>query len=560
MGEGFPRMGTKFKTTAGNGIKIFALVVSILFVYDIKYFPVSFESISSGYYSLKVSRIQATLEFLASKHFRGRRTGSPEEDLTAAYLASVFQRNGLQPAPNTGGTYIQEFELIHALPRAESHLKWKGVDQPVAELKIGEDFLPAPWGTESFEVAAEPVFVGYGIVAPELGYNDYSKISVKGKIAVTLSKTPEGSGHNRWDFYSQKDYDEPLQKALLAQSAGAAGFVVILPPNESIPSLETINYKSAKVYLNSEVSQLRIPAVFVAYRAGERLFESQPTPIKLSEIQKQLDESLRPHSISLHGNLAVAVSYERKIFRGRNVLGYVPGVDPSLKEECLIIGAHHDHLGPGESGDIFYGADDDASGTTGLLELAAAFSAGTLKPKRSILLAAWGAEELGLLGSRYYVQHPSFPLLQTITMLQMDMIGRNEERTADPVNHIEEEKPLENTNTVSIAGSLFSPDVKRIIQSCNLRVNLKLRYRYDNGQENLLKRSDQWPFLESGIPSFFFFTGFHPDYHKTTDTADKINFEKMERVLKLVYLTAWEIAESSSKPGFQLPPAKGKEL
>jgi Zn-dependent M28 family amino/carboxypeptidase len=142
----------------------------------------------------------------------------------------------------------------------------------------------------------------------------------------------------------------------------------------------------------------------------------------------------------------------------------------------------------------------------------------------------------------------------------MDMIGRNEERTADPVNHIEEEKPGENTNTVSIAGSLFSPDLKRLIQSSNSRVNLKLRYRYDNGQENLLKRSDQWPFLESGIPSVFFFTGFHPDYHKTSDTSEKINYEKLERVLKLIYLTAWEIAESSSKPGFQHPADPDKKL
>ena len=552
-------MEASFRRAAGVYFKRIVLLLTLLLVLKADCFPVSFESISSGYYSLRVSRIQATLEFLASKHFKGRKTGTPEENLTAAYLASVFRRNGLQPAPNTGGTYVQEFELTQALPKSESYLKLAAPNQSAVDLKIGEDFLPAPWGTESPEVSADLAFVGYGITAPELGYDDYSKIPVKGKIVVALSKLPLRDEKHSWDFFSQKDYDEPLEKAFRAQSAGAVGFVVILPPNESIPSLETISYKSAKTYLNSEVSQVKIPTVFVAYRIGERLFESGQSPSKLSEIQQKLDQGSRPQSVVIDRRLSMATTYDRKTFTGRNVLGLIPGVDPSVKEECLIIGAHHDHLGQGENEDIFYGADDDASGTTGLLELAAAFQTGTLKPKRTILLAAWGAEELGLLGSRYYVQHPAFPLSHTIAMLQMDMIGRNEERAADATNHIEEEKPQENTNTVSIAGSAFSPDIKKLIQSCNSKVNLKLRYRYDNGLENLLKRSDQWPFLESGVPAFFFFTGFHPDYHKTSDTVEKINFEKMERVLKLVYLTAWELADAPSRPGFvyHLPSVPG---
>ena len=145
------------------------------------------------------------------------------------------------------------------------------------------------------------------------------------------------------------------------------------------------------------------------------------------------------------GRLSLATRYDHKSFKGRNVLAVIPGVDPNLKQECLIIGAHHDHLGPGDNEEIYFGADDDASGTTGLLELAAAFQGGTLRPKRSILLAAWGAEELGLLGSRYYVQQPAFPLSQTIAMLQLDMIGRNEERPANAADQIEEEKPQENS-------------------------------------------------------------------------------------------------------------------
>ena len=543
-------MKAPYQAVAKIYLKRVLILLSLLLFLETDFFPVSFESISSGYYSLTVSRIQATLEFLASKHFKGRKTGTPEADLTAAYLASVFRRNGLQPASTTHGTYIQEFELTQALPRSESFLKWIESHQPAAEFKIGEDFLPAPWGTESPEVTADLAFVGYGVTAPEIGYDDYSNFSVQGKIAVSLSKVPDGEGKQAWDFFSQKEYDEPLEKAIRAQSSGAVGLVVILPSNESIPALETINYKLARTYLTSQVSQVRIPTVFVTYPVGERLFNSDSSSSKLNDIQKQLNEGFRPHSIDLEGRLSLATRYDHRSFQGRNVLAVIPGVDPNLKQECLIIGAHHDHLGPGDNEELYLGADDDASGTTGLLELAAAFQGGTLRPKRSILLAAWGAEEIGLLGSHYYVQQPAFPLAQTIAMLQLDMIGRNEERPANSADQIEEEKPQENLNTLNIAGTAFSPELKKLIQSCNSRVNLKLRYRYDHGQENLLKRSDQWPFLEFGVPSVFFFTGFHPDYHKTSDTADKINYQKMERVLQLVFLTAWEIADAPSRLGF----------
>ena len=250
------------------------MLLFLLLFLESDFFPVSFESISSGYYSLTVSRIQATLEFLASKNFKGRKTGTPEEDLTAAYLASVFRRNGLQPASTTHGTFIQEFELTQALPSSESVLKRSEPHQPAVELKIGEDFLPAPWGTESPEVTASLAFVGYGITAPELGYDDYSKIAVQGKIAVALSKVPDGDEKHRWDFFSQKDYEEPLEKAIRAQSRGAVGLVIILPSNESIPALETFNYKLARTYLTSQVNQVQIPTVFVTYPVGESLFHS----------------------------------------------------------------------------------------------------------------------------------------------------------------------------------------------------------------------------------------------------------------------------------------------
>jgi hypothetical protein len=520
---------------------------------------VTFEEISSGYHSLQSRRIQSTLQFLASKHFRGRATGTPEAEMTADYIASVFQRQGLQPPAGNEGLYVQSFELVQAIPREMSRVSVEIDDGANWTLKMGEDFLPAPWGPDSAEVQGRMMFAGYGITAPELKYDDFAGLEMKGNIAVVLSKFPGASRQDAWDFYSQKDYDEPMEKALNAQKAGAAGIIVILPSNESIPALSSLNFKNAKTSLASEVEGLRIPAVFVSYQAGEKLFRRGSNPEHtLQALQNKIDSGLKPTPLPLDRSASLHTRYEHKRSQGRNVIGIIPGSDTRLRNECILIGAHHDHIGTGENQEIYYGADDDASGTTGLLELAEAFQAGPLRPKRSIVLAAWGAEELGLLGSKYYVRNPTFPLDKTVAMIQLDMIGRNEQRLGDPANGQPEEKDENNTNTVSIAGSAFSPDMKQWFEACNRRTGLTLRYRYDSGQENLLKRSDHWCFLKVGIPSVFFFTGFHPDYHRPTDTADKINYEKMERILRLLYLSAWELADQTNPPRFLIPRSESE--
>ncbi|HEX2522578.1 MAG TPA: PA domain-containing protein, partial [Terriglobia bacterium] len=206
---------------------------------------VTFEEISSGYHTLQSRRIQSTLEFLASKHFKGRATGTPEAELTVAYIASVFQREGLQSPAASTDAYLQSFELVQALPLEQSRLSVEIDEDASVSMKMGEDFLPAPWGPDS-EVRGQMVFAGYGITAPELGYDDFARLDIKGKIAVVLSKFPGGTRQTTWDFYSLKDYDEPLEKALNAQKAGAVGILVIQPSNEGIPPLSSISFKNAK--------------------------------------------------------------------------------------------------------------------------------------------------------------------------------------------------------------------------------------------------------------------------------------------------------------------------
>jgi len=514
------------------------------------------EQISIGLESIQSERIRATLGFLASEHFKGRGTGTPEASLTSAYIASVFQRNGLHPLEPDGQTFMQSFELLQALPREQSSLEVENADGGgKTSFRFREEFLPAPWGADAPAAHGAAIFAGYGIRAKEHQYDDYENLDVSGNIVVVLSKFPDNS-KGAFEKLSPTDYEDPLAKVLQAQKLGAIGALVILPAGEELPPAPELNYRKAHTYLAADVRSIRIPAAFVPFSIGEKIVQKETgqAMTSLSDIKQGIDTSLRPQSFHLGKKLRIDSSYERKSFSGQNVLGLLSGSDPSLRDEVLILGAHHDHLGVGENSEVFFGADDDASGVTALLELAEAFRRNPLKPKRSVVFAAWGAEEAGLLGSKHFGQNPPVPFRKIIAMIQMDMIGRDAERSADASKNIEEELPAQNTKSLNVMGSPFSQDLRSVLESYNRQVGLELKFRFDFGSDNLNKRSDHWTFLKEGIPSLLLFTGFHPDYHRVTDTAEKINYSKMEKIVKLVYLTSWGLADAAQDPKFDSSP------
>ncbi len=242
---------------------------------------------------------------------------------------------------------------------------------------------------------------------------------------------------------------------------------------------------------------------------------------------------------------------ERRRGTSWNVAGLIEGADPTLKAETIVFSAHFDHNGAGPDG-IYHGADDNGSGTVGVVALAHAFSSNPVTPRRPLLFNASAAEERGLLGSYYYVSHPLRPLATTRAQSNLDMIGRNE--AADP-RAITEITP-DTTNQLGLIGTDYSPDYRQTIERQNKTVGLDLTYKWDRDSYNgVLFRSDHYPFLLHGIPAIWWFTGFHPDYHQTTDTVDKINFEKMAKILKLGYLSGFEFADEPSTPRFE-PRAK----
>jgi Zn-dependent M28 family amino/carboxypeptidase len=301
------------------------------------------------------------------------------------------------------------------------------------------------------------------------------------------------------------------------------------------------------------------------------LFATSGTTPKAS--QTAIDHDLKPQSqplpdtkLSFHFR-----NSSERVGVSNNVAGLLPGSDPRLASETILITAHHDHDGMAPCADpqhpptsvppdphpcpqIWHGADDNGSGTVGVVELARAFAANPTKPKRSILFVVFASEERGLLGAYWMAAHPLRPLATTRAQINFDMIGRDE--AASPQTDGLIKIPADTTNRLNLIGALYSPDYDRTVKRLNNNVGLTLDDRFDHESAlNVFFRSDQFPFVLHNIPAFWWFTGFHPDYHHTTDTVDKIDFAKMRKILQLAYLTAWEFATEATTPRFVATPS-----
>ena len=312
-------------------------------------------------------------------------------------------------------------------------------------------------------------------------------------------------------------------------------------------------------------NELHIPSLTVVDAVAAKLLETAGA--SPSALQAGIDADLKPRSRALPGTtVTIRMKNESRVLgTSWNVAGLLEGSDPELAAETIILSAHHDHDGESPKAgtepdlygrqpmDIWHGADDNGSGTVGVVELAKAFALNKAKPKRSILFVVFASEERGLLGSYWMAEHPLRPLATTRAMINFDMIGRNEAPSPQTDGLIA--IPADTTNRLNLIGALYSPDYDRVVKEENEHVGLVLDDRFDHESAlNVFFRSDQFPFVLKDIPAFWWFTGFHPDYHHTTDTADKINYVKMAKILRLAYLTAWHFGDAAEEPVFVANP------
>jgi len=490
----------------------------------------------AGLSRISSESIFENIKFLASDSLKGRNTPSPELDVAGEFIAQRFKQYGLKPV---NGSYFQKVEFVKVDLGDENHLVLSRNGESI-NFEIGVDFIPYNFGEG--EVEGEIVFVGYGITAKEYGYDDYEDIDVKGKIVVVLRDEPqENDSASIFNGIRPTRYSFPRYKVQNAFEHGAIG-IIILPDPLNHLILKPRGYAWPKIFKNLPRASLPIQLAYMqrglipAVEAGEKFIKEVFGGVQvLKDIQKAIDESLKPRSFKIENvKIKIKVSFVKENVYANNVVGFIEGTDKKLKDEIIVVGAHYDHvgyfspstIGSSETDSIYNGADDNASGTVGMMEVAKAFGLSKSKPKRSILFIAFCGEEKGLLGSRYYVDNPIFPIEKTVAMVNLDMIGRN------------------SIDSLILIGWSYSEDMKRLAEEENKAIGFKFSY---DGEKDF-PRSDQASFARKGVPVIFFHSGEHEDYHKVGDEVDKINFSKIEKVAKLCYRVVYRLANSEIRP------------
>lgn len=505
--------------------------------------------------TIRAEDLRADLFFLAGDGMEGRRTQTRGNALAAEFLASRFQRLGLEPGAD--GSFFQTFELM-TMALGEDNALAVAVDGRPVPATMGRDATPLPLaGTGSAE--GEVVFAGYGIVSEPLDHDDFAGHDFAGKVVLVLDHEPgEEDPESAFDGVITAEASRDWRKVLAAQQAGAAAVLFVQdihahPEPMDAGRLHEILWSggTTRYTLASWMDRITIPVAQVAPALAEQLVAG--TGRSLAELASAAATPGAAFTELPGARVSLQTSVQRTRLPDRNVVAMIPGSDPELADEVVLICAHYDH--DGRAGErIFNGADDDGSGSVALLEIAEAYALAAEqghRPRRSILLAAWNSEEVGLLGAWAYTESPLVPLQDVVATLNMDMIGRNEEVPAGEGRRffgLQPQTAEENASSVHLMGYSYSSGLREAAVAANEPIGLTLEMELDDNPSQLLRRSDHWPFLQLGVPSLFFHTGLHPDYHRETDTPDRIEYGKMERIVRLVHALSWDLANRDDRP------------
>lgn len=513
-------------------------------------------------------KLRADLTFLASDALKGRFTNSAENLIAVEWVKSRFESLGLAPA---APDYIQRYNLMTVTLGAPNALAIDDRDAP-AVIAHGDGYATQRFSATG-SVRAGVVFAGFGITAADLAYDDYRAADrVRGKIALVLDHEPgERDPASSFDGIVTSDAGGALRKAQAAQAQGAVGILYVSDVHNHPGGGATVAAggvwptqpsRVGTYSLEGWMNSIRIPAAQISAPLAARLIKG--TGRTLDDLAKAAETSRGFDALPLPGvEVSLTASVTRTPIPDRNVLAAIEGSDPSLRDEWVVISAHVDHDGANGAA-VLNGADDDGSGTVGVMAIAEAYveaARAGRRPRRSVLFAVFNSEERGLLGAWAYTLQPTAPLEKIVAVLNMDMIGRNEEvpepaTTAAPgrgggggrFNGLEPQTAASNANALNIIGAVRAPDLRAVADRANESTRLEIRYRYDNNASQLMRRSDHWPFIQHGVPGIWIFTGLHPDYHTPNDDADRINYEKMARILRLVHQMSWDLAQADGRP------------
>jgi hypothetical protein len=477
---------------------------------------------------VSVAELRAHVEVLASDRLAGRGVGHAGNREAARYICGVLRAASVTPA---SPDYLQPVQIYEPRLGTGGRLTVTASDRPLAELALGADLLPLPVSSD-VTATGRLLFVGHGISAPRLKHDDYAGLDVRGAVVLAVEDAPEAL--KRSPLLSPDDRSDVAaidRKADDARAHEAAGLIIIRSSvgeaRFTWPERTSVRAASYRLYAAMREHPLAVAAI------SERA--ARP-------IRQALDGSR-----ALHATLQPGIAADPIVMD--NVLAIVEGRSPTA--EVVVVGAHMDHDGLDEAGRIYNGADDNASGTAAVLAMAAAFaraSAAGARPARAVVFALWNGEEKGSLGAEYYVAHP-VPARRVVANVNLDMVGREEE-IPDPddprFRGFAKTTAGENTNVVHLLGYTYSPDLARLAAVANETIRLTIKEDYDRDSQSLVRRSDNWPFLQRGVPAVFLTTGLHPDYHTPDDDTGRIDFPKLERITELASRLAWMAADGDA--------------
>ncbi|HEY6122970.1 MAG TPA: M20/M25/M40 family metallo-hydrolase [Pyrinomonadaceae bacterium] len=505
---------------------------------------------------IAAAQLRDYLTFIASDEMEGRDTPSRGLDTTAKFLAMNLSRWGFKPAGDTG-SFLQHIALLRdRVDPTETRVEING-----RGLTLGDDYIPS---ATSGNARGQLAFAGNGWLIKSKNIDAYKDIDAKGKIAIVFgSPNSFPRGLSRSDL-SGKQGEDWMSAADYASKVGVAGIVYVPDfqylANWSRNRQRTLDRGNTVVEKFQTEAVARIPSITISPELTNSIFQGEKlTATALFE--RIFSGGDVPASFVLNADktLSLNIVVKNEALGTQNVVAIWEGSDTILKDEYVALGAHYDHIGmaPVHRGDwIFNGADDDGSGTTALLAMAEALAHATIRPKRSILFVWHAGEEKGLWGSRYFTDYPTVPIDRIVTQLNIDMIGRSKmSGDTDPRN-----KDLTGPNDVYVIGSkMMSTELGALSEKVNQSfLKLNFDYRYDDPADpnRFFFRSDHFNYARKGVPIIFYFDGVHGDYHQPGDSAEKIDYAKMEKVVRTVYMTLWEVANLPMRPKVdkQLPP------
>ena len=487
------------------------------------------ESVPEAVKSITAKEIGGHLRFLASDLMKGRDTASPEIRLAGEYLAAQLFAAGAEPMGDRdghGASYFQTFPLEVLTPLAEGTDLTLVLDVPGSKqeipCKLGSELIVRPRGLVPGEVEAPVVFAGYGRVDSQKKIDDYDQLDVRNQYVLVFDGSPEDS-RTPPEHPAQRPLFSSMQKLAAAQQHGALGLIVIQPPGRKTPaspvpfSARNLGFGQSGLTLGSP--RVSLPVLSLADSVRDVLTTSLG-----------LTADSKPHALdgkTVRARFRYAARKEPK--SERNVVGFFPGADPEKKKEVIVFSAHYDHVGVNDKGEIFNGSDDNASGTSSLLEIAEAFGQSP-RPARSVAFLWVSGEEKGLLGSHYFADHLTLPDNDKIVAdINLDMVSRNDPRK------------------IGITPSPRHPEYNSLIPVAQASCKVEGMEAVFNADEFFF-RTDSSSFANKGVPVIFFFAGIHADYHRPTDDYVKADLEKAARVARTAYRLGWHFAQASEAP------------